>query len=119
MGRRDSQDSLRDFIEKQEWPKELKRFEKPGKHEKPKKPVKLSEMRDILKYLSLVTQIGLTMVFSVGIGLLGGMFLDRWLNTGIFFMIVLTIIGIASGFRSVYLLIMGLEKDSSGGKESE
>lgn len=119
MGRRDSRDSLKDFLDKQEWPKELKRFEKPGKQEKPKRPVKLSEMRDILKYLSLVTQIGLTMVFSVGIGLLGGMFLDRWLNTGIFFMIILTIIGVASGFRSVYLLIMGMEKESSGRNDNE
>ena len=119
MRNRNSQDSLKDFLDKQEWTKDLNRFEKPRKQEQPKKPVKFSEMRDILKYLSLVTQIGLTMVFSVGIGLLGGMFLDRWLNTGFVFLIVLTIVGIASGFRSVYLLIMGMEKDSAGRKDNE
>jgi F0F1-type ATP synthase assembly protein I len=69
---------------------------------------KQSEIRDVLTALSLVTQIGLIMFASIAIGLIGGMYLDRWLNTGHVFMIILTILGIASGFRGVYKIVMKL-----------
>ena len=75
-----------------------------------KKSSKASEVREIIKYLSLVTQIGLTLAANVIVGLFAGRFLDRWLDTGVIFLIIFIILGIASGFRSVYKLIMGLEQ---------
>ena len=72
---------------------------------------KIKKVRSVVTYLSLVTQIGLTMVACILIGFFGGMYLDRWLNTGFLFLILLTFIGVASGFRAVYLLIMRLSDE--------
>lgn len=66
----------------------------------------MRKIHSVVTYFSLVTQIGLTMVASVLIGFFGGMYLDRWLGTGFLFLILLTLIGVASGFRGAYLLIM-------------
>jgi F0F1-type ATP synthase assembly protein I len=79
---------------------------------KPKSPKKeksqeeqLSALRSALTAFSLVGQIGLVMFASVAIGLFGGMYLDRWLGTGPILLIILTIVGVASGFRAIYLMI--------------
>lgn len=45
------------------------------------------------------------MLVSVALGIWIGGFLDDKLNTGVLFLIVFTIIGVASGFRSVYLIV--------------
>jgi len=68
----------------------------------------LSALRSALTAFSLVGQIGLIMFASVAIGLIGGMYLDRWLGTGHVFMIILTLLGVASGFRAVYLMVKKL-----------
>jgi len=67
-----------------------------------------SALRSALTAFSLVGQIGLVMFASVAIGLIGGMYLDRWLGTGHVFMIVLTLLGVASGFRAVFLMVKKL-----------
>ena len=75
---------------------------------------RIKKISNVVTYLSLVTQIGLIMVASILIGLFGGMYLDRWLNTGFLFLILFTFIGVASGFRAVYLLIMRLSDEPKG-----
>lgn len=60
--------------------------------------------------ISLVREIGLTMIFNVLIGFFTGMYLDRWLNTSFLFIFVGTMLGMVSGFRMVYLLIMKMER---------
>lgn len=71
--------------------------------------------RNALITLSLVTEIGIAMIANVGIGLLAGMYLDRWLNTSFLFLLIFSILGMMSGFRMVYLAIMKMEK--RGGKK--
>ena len=71
---------------------------------------KIKKISNVVAYFSLVTQIGLVMVASILIGLFGGMYLDRWLNTRFLFLILLTLLGVASGFRGVYMLIMKASK---------
>jgi len=71
---------------------------------------KQSEHRNALAAISLVTEIGITMVVNVLVGFFIGMYLDRWLNTTFLFLLIGVILGMMSGFRIVYLLIMKLER---------
>ncbi|MEW5767887.1 MAG: AtpZ/AtpI family protein [bacterium] len=64
------------------------------------------ELKDISRYLTLVTQIGLMMVFSVLIGLGAGYYLDKWLDTGGLLLALGIIMGAGGGFLSVYRLVM-------------
>ena len=57
------------------------------------------------KYLSLLTQIGLLMVINILIFLGLGVWLDKIFKTNGIFLIVLLLIGIISGFYSVYKVI--------------
>ncbi len=57
-------------------------------------------------YLALITQVGLTVVFSILIGLLIGIFLDKFFKTKGIFLVLFLIIGIAGGFYSAYKQIL-------------
>lgn len=62
--------------------------------------------RKTLVSLSLISEIGISMVMNIGVGFFVGMHLDRWLNTTFVFLLIGVIVGIFSGFRMVYLLLM-------------
>ena len=66
--------------------------------------------RAVITALSLVGQIGLVMFACVAIGLLGGMFLDGWLGTEPIMLLIFMILGVISGFRTVYMMIKKLIK---------
>lgn len=70
----------------------------------------ISGLRTAVTAFSLVGQVGLIMFASVAIGLFGGMYLDRWLGTEPILLIVLIIVGVVSGFRTVYMMIKKLIK---------
>jgi len=92
-------------------PKEsLKIKDTKSKSPKPEKSPdqQISALRSAMTAFSLVGQIGLIMFVSVAIGLIGGMYLDRWLGTGHLLMIILTLLGVASGFRTVYIMVKKL-----------
>lgn len=57
-------------------------------------------------YLALITQVGLTVIFSILIGLGIGLFLDKIFKTKGIFLILFLIIGIAGGFYSAYKQIV-------------
>ena len=82
------------------------------KPEKPKieksEEEKMSALRSAMTAFSLVGQIGLILFASVAIGLFGGMHLDRWLGTSPVLLITFTLLGVASGFRAVYLMVKKL-----------
>lgn len=61
-------------------------------------------LKSITKALSLVTQLGISMVVPIVICLFIGVFLDRSLNTSPLFLLVFILLGIGAGFRSVYML---------------
>ena len=58
-------------------------------------------------YLGLVTQLGITIVVSILVGLGIGLFLDSKLNLKGPFTILFLIIGIIGGFKAAYELIEG------------
>lgn len=61
--------------------------------------------RDALRMLGMLTQLGLTVVFAVGLGVLGGSRLDAWLSTQPWFTLAGIVIGIAGGFWAAYQLL--------------
>ncbi|HAV43232.1 TPA: hypothetical protein DCX15_04380 [bacterium] len=60
------------------------------------------ELKELVYYFGLVTQIGLTVVFFIVGGVLVGIYLDRRWGTSPLFIIIATLIGIGGGFLSAY-----------------
>ena len=56
---------------------------------------------DMFKALAFVSQIGITIVVCVAIGLLLGTLLDRWLGTSPWLLILFILIGIGTAIRSI------------------
>ncbi len=61
--------------------------------------------RKILKALSLISQLGISMVVPIGMCLFIGKLLDSALDTSPLFIIIFILLGIGGGFRSVYMII--------------
>ncbi|MFC1478833.1 AtpZ/AtpI family protein [Candidatus Margulisiibacteriota bacterium] len=74
---------------------------------------------EISKYLSLLTQIGVTMVLNIVIFLFIGLFLDKWLKTNGIMLVVFLLIGIGSGFYCVYRVINEVMADPHTSKDKE
>ena len=55
-----------------------------------------------LKGLAMITQIGLTFVVCIAIGFFVGRFLDGWLGTSPWLLLLFTIIGIGAGFKAIF-----------------
>lgn len=74
-----------------------------------------------LANFALVSQIGVTMVIPIVLGVWLGGIIDKKLGTGGLFLIILMLLGIASGFRNVYLLVYKQfekkEDDKDAGKK--
>ena len=72
------------------------------------------ENRKIFEQLTLVSQLGLTMAGSIGLGFAIGYFLDKWLGTKGIFLTLFILLGIGGGGYTVYRQIREL-----GDSESE
>lgn len=57
-------------------------------------------------YLGLITQLGLTVIFSILIGLFIGIALDKLFKTKGIFLMLFLVIGIAGGFYNSYKQIL-------------
>lgn len=60
--------------------------------------------KEIAKALSLLTQIGISMLVPIVICFFIGSFIDKLFDTAPVFMIIFVLLGIGGGFRSVYML---------------
>jgi len=70
-------------------------------------------MKDSLKYLVLVTQVGLTLLVCVSFFTILGVYLDRWLGTGAVFTLVSVLLGgVAAIWSAIKLILHTLPKDS-------
>lgn len=61
----------------------------------------------ILTNLSLISQIGISIIVMIGGGVILGNFLDKKFNTNLVFLIIFTVLGVASAFY--YIFKMGLQ----------
>jgi ATP synthase protein I len=63
----------------------------------------------ILTNLALISQIGISIVVMIGGGVLLGNFLDKTFNTNLIFLILFTVLGVASAFYYIYKMgVQGL-----------
>lgn len=65
--------------------------------------------RPIFSYLGLLTQIGLTIIFTLVIAIFIGQYLDKKFSLNGIFTVIFILVGIAAGFISVYKQI--IDKD--------
>jgi ATP synthase protein I len=69
------------------------------------------KFKKVFSQVSRYSTVGLELGFSVAIGVLGGYYLDRWLNTSPWLTIFLLLCGVAAGFKRVYQALKELEKE--------
>ena len=67
------------------------------------------ETRKIFEQLVLVSQLGLTMVGSIGLGFAIGYYLDKFIGTRGIFLTLFILLGIGGGGYTVYRQIRDLE----------
>ena len=67
--------------------------------------------QQIMRALALLSQIGLIMISNIGLGFLGGYFLDNYLGTELIFKLIGLLLGIISGFYSNYKIIINMIDD--------
>lgn len=63
-----------------------------------------------LEVLSTTGTIGLHLVASTFVGLAMGYFLDKWLGTGPWLLVIFLLLGIVAGFRDVFLDVKRMQK---------
>lgn len=66
--------------------------------------MKKSDKIEIGRVMALITQLGMSIVIPIIIGVYLGKFLDEKLNTGIFFTMTLIILGAIFSFYAIYKL---------------
>lgn len=69
-----------------------------------------------LRELTLVSQLGITMVMSIACFFVAGFFLDKWLNTKPVFSLIFILVGIISGGYLIYKQIMEIIQKSEAQK---
>lgn len=58
---------------------------------------------------------GISVALAIGIGVFIGLKLDKWFGTGPWFFFIFLLIGIAAGFRNIYVIAgKEIHKDGSG-----
>ena len=66
----------------------------------------------LIKQIAAYSTLGLEMGLSVAVGTAIGDYLDRWLKTDPWLLIVFICIGAAAGFRSLYRAMKRLEREN-------
>lgn len=59
---------------------------------------------NLLRSLAMVSSMGISVVLAIGIGAWFGLTLDRWLDTTPWFFYIFLLIGIAAGFKNIYVI---------------
>jgi ATP synthase protein I len=65
-----------------------------------------------LEVLTTAGTIGLHLVSATFVGLAMGYFLDMWLGTGPWLLVIFLLLGIVAGFRDVFLEVKRIQKRS-------
>jgi ATP synthase protein I len=62
------------------------------------------DRRELFKSLGFLSSVGICMVASILIGMAMGYYLDQWLGTQPWMLLIFLGFGIASGFRNIFIL---------------
>jgi F0F1-type ATP synthase assembly protein I len=60
--------------------------------------------RELFQSLATVSSMGISVVLAISIGVWFGLTLDRWFGTKPWFFYIFLFIGIAAGFKNVYVI---------------
>lgn len=60
--------------------------------------------RQLFQSLAMVSSMGISVVLAIAIGVWFGLTLDRWFGTKPWFFYIFLLIGIAAGFKNVYVI---------------
>jgi ATP synthase protein I len=63
-----------------------------------------SDKKELFRSLAMVSSMGISAALAIGIGVWFGLFLDRWLGTQPWFFYIFLFIGIAAGFKNIYVI---------------
>ena len=63
-----------------------------------------NQKRDLLRSLAMVSSMGISVALAIGIGVWFGLTLDRWFGTRPWFFYIFLMIGIAAGFKNIYVI---------------
>ncbi|MDD2499917.1 MAG: AtpZ/AtpI family protein [Geobacter sp.] len=77
----------------------------------------MSELRDIFRNIGTVSSMGISVVLAIAIGVWFGLTIDRWLGTAPWFFWIFLMIGIAAGFKNVYIITRREIKNLSSGND--
>lgn len=64
--------------------------------------MKINNKSQIFQNVALVTQIGITMVITIGGGILLGSFIDKKLGTSNVFLAIFTVLSVLAAFMNLY-----------------
>jgi len=70
---------------------------------------KLIKDRNLREAIASASMIGLNLVSATFIGLAIGYWLDRWLGTSPWLLLVFLVLGIVAGFKNVYLEVKKIQ----------
>ena len=78
--------------------------------------------RKFIRLIGVLSTVGLTLVFATVIGLFIGIKIDKWLGTSPWFTAIFLFIGIAAGFRNLFIYSkrgqQTFDKDDKNGKDN-
>ncbi|MDA8431053.1 MAG: AtpZ/AtpI family protein [Geobacteraceae bacterium] len=63
-----------------------------------------NDRKELFRNLSMVSSMGISVVMAIGLGVWFGLALDRWLGTKPWFFYIFLLIGIAAGFKNIYVI---------------
>jgi ATP synthase protein I len=69
------------------------------------------DRKRLYKRVMRYSAVGLEMGFSVAIGVAIGYYLDRYFHSGPWLTLIFLMLGVVAGFRSLFSLMKGLDKD--------
>lgn len=75
------------------------------------------ENKKLLKNLSAVSSIGISMVLAIAICFYLGLKLDEWLGTKPWFIIIFLFIGIIAAYRNMFVIARRVLRNSDSGED--
>jgi F0F1-type ATP synthase assembly protein I len=79
--------------------------------------------RKFIRLIGVLSTVGLTLVFATVIGLFIGIKIDKWLGTSPWFTAIFLFIGIAAGFRNLFIYSkrsqQTFDKDDKNGRNGK
>lgn len=68
------------------------------------RPVMNNDNKELFRNLAVVSSLGISIALAIAIGVWFGLTLDRWLGTKPWFFFIFLFIGIAAGFKNIYMI---------------